>query len=326
MKGEHWRPCTNKERLFARADLLKSIRNFFDQRSVLEVETSVLSHAAGTDPNLDSISASYRDTQQKEKTLFLQTSPEFAMKRLLANGSGAIFQICKAFRNAEQGDKHNPEFTLLEWYQPGYDEFQLMDEVMALVKSLYPPEHIFQQHWQRITYQNLFEQHLGFNPHTIELEKLQQLAKKKINIELEQANKDTWLDLLFSHLIEPDLQEPVFIYDYPASQAALAVVEKNTNGQEIARRFELVIDGMEIANGYYELTDVDEQRRRFSHELEKRHEQEKVINPIDENFLAAMGYGLPVCAGVAVGLDRLLMLISGTKSINDVLAFPLDRA
>lgn len=326
MNGEQWRPSTNKELLFIRADLLKNIRNFFEQRSVLEVETSVLSHAAGTDPNLDSISASYRDSQQKEKTLFLQTSPEFAMKRLLANGSGAIFQICKAFRSAEQGDKHNPEFTLLEWYQPGYDEHQLMDEVMALLKSLYPPEHMFQQQWKRITYQNLFEKHLGFNPHTIELEKLEQIAKTKIDIEIEKLNKDTWLDLLFSHLIEPEIQEPVFIYDYPASQAALAVTEENADGQKIARRFELVINGMEIANGYFELTDSEEQRRRFSHDLEERHAQDKMINPIDENFLAAMDSGLPVCAGVAVGLDRLLMLISGTKSIDDVLAFPLDRA
>lgn len=326
MNGEQWRPSTNKGLLFARAELLKSIRIFFEQRSVLEVETSVLSQAAGTDPNLDSISASYQDPQKKEKTLFLQTSPEFAMKRLLANGSGAIFQICKAFRNAEQGDKHNPEFTLLEWYQPGYDEHQLMDEVMELLKSLYPSEHILQRQWQRITYQNLFEQHLGFNPHTVGLEQLEQFARNKIDIELKQENKDTWLDLLFSHLIEPELQEPVFIYDYPASQAALAVVEVNAEGQNVARRFELVINGMEIANGYFELTDAEEQRRRFSHDLEERHAQEKKINPIDENFLAAMDIGLPVCAGVAVGLDRLLMLISDTKSINDVLAFPLDRA
>ncbi|PCJ43407.1 MAG: elongation factor P lysine(34) lysyltransferase [SAR86 cluster bacterium] len=340
MRNEHWRPRADKDRLFARATLLKNIRAFFEQRNVLEVETPVLSHAAGTDPNLDSISATYRaDSQQaehnKEQTLFLQTSPEFAMKRLLADGSGAIFQICKAFRNAEQGARHNPEFTLLEWYQPDFDEHQLMDEVMTLLMALgqsFHPQKNFsqqpflQQHWHRLTYQSLFEQYLNINPHTISSEELARFAKTKINIELEHANKDIWLDLLFSHSIEPLLLEPVFIYEYPATQAALATIEKNMDGIEIARRFELVINGMEIANGYYELTDVDEQRRRFLNDQKIRQEQKKANNPLDENLLAAMAHGLPACAGVALGLDRLLMLICGADSIDEVLAFSLDRA
>ena len=326
MKNEQWRPSTNKDRLFARSDLLKSIRSFFGQRSVLEVETPVLSQAAGTDPNLDSISANYLDAKQKEQTLFLQTSPEFAMKRLLADGSGAIFQICKSFRNAEQGARHNPEFTLLEWYQPGYDEHQLMNELMTLVQILYPQQRSIQQQWQKQTYQNLFEQHLGINPHAIHSEELERFVEKEINIEIEQANKDIWLDLLFSHLIVPQLQKPIFIYDYPVSQAALAAIGKNNDGIEIARRFELVIGGMEIANGYFELTNVEEQRKRFSYDQKIRQEQQKATNPIDENLLAAMKHGLPSCAGVALGLDRLLMLISGAKSIDEVLTFPLDRA
>ena len=326
MKDEQWRPSTNKDRLFARADLLKSIRSFFEQRSVLEVETPTLSQATGTDPNLDSITANYQDVQQKEKTLYLQTSPEFAMKRLLADGSGAIFQICKSFRNAEQGARHNPEFTLLEWYQPGYDEHQLMNELMLLVQSIYPQDHSIQHVWQKQTYQNLYEQHLGINPHSIHHEELERLAKKEINIEIKQANKNTWLDLLFSHLIEPHIKEPIFIYDYPVSQSALAATGKNNDGIEIARRFELVIGGMEIANGYFELTDVEEQRRRFSNDQKIRQEQQKATNPVDENLLAAMTHGLPSCAGVALGLDRLLMLISSARSIDEVLTFPLDRA
>ncbi|MDG2090785.1 MAG: EF-P lysine aminoacylase EpmA [Gammaproteobacteria bacterium] len=326
MKDEQWRPSTNKDRLFARADLLKSIRSFFEQRSVLEVETPTLSQATGTDPNLDSITANYQDVQQKEKTLYLQTSPEFAMKRLLADGSGAIFQICKSFRNAEQGARHNPEFTLLEWYQPGYDEHELMNELMLLVQSIYPQDHSIQHVWQKQTYQNLYEQHLGFNPHVIHCEELERLAKKEINIEIKQANKDTWLDLLFSHLIEPHLKEPIFIYDYPVSQSALAATGKNNDGIEIARRFELVIGGMEIANGYFELTDVEEQRRRFSDDQKIRQEQQKTTNPVDGNLLAAMTHGLPSCAGVALGLDRLLMLVSNAQSIDQVLTFPLDRA
>ncbi|MFL2840717.1 MAG: EF-P lysine aminoacylase EpmA [Pseudohongiellaceae bacterium] len=327
MSHEHWRPAANKNKIFARASLLKNIRTFFEQRSVLEVETPILSYAAGTDPNLDSISAMYQaGSSLKKQELFLQTSPEFPMKRLLAAGSGAVFQICKSFRNGEQGAMHNPEFSLLEWYQPGYDEHLLMDEVMALVQSLYPQNHFFQQQWHRVNYQNLFEQHLNINPHIARSEELARLAKTEIDIELEQANKDVWLDLLFSHLIEPQLYEPVFIYDYPSSQGALASIEENTDGIEIARRFELVINGMEIANGYYELTDSEEQRERFLNDQKIRQEHKKTSNPIDENLLAALHHGLPSCAGVAVGLDRLLMLICGANSIDEVLTFPLDRA
>lgn len=331
MNNVLWQPAASKDRLFARADLLKKIRIFFEQKGVLEVETPILSHAAGSDPSLGVIPVSYQaDSHQKEQTLFLQTSPEFAMKRLLASGSGAIFQICKSFRNAEQGARHNPEFTLLEWYQPGFDEYQLMDEVMDLVQFVMQslsPEVIYpKEKWQRYTYQSLFEQHLGINPHKVELEDLVDLAKSTIDIELEHASKDTWLELLFSHLIEPQLQDPVFIYEYPATQAALAKIEINSEGIEVARRFELVIEGMEIANGYYELTDVNEQRRRFSYDQKVRLEQQLNQNPIDENLLAALQSGLPSCSGVALGLDRLLMLICEARSIDEVLAFPLNRA
>jgi lysyl-tRNA synthetase class 2 len=327
MKAEHWRPSAAKDKLLARSVLLKNIRSFFEQIGVLEVETPVLSHAAGSDPNLDAISASYQTgSLQKEKTLFLRTSPEFAMKRLLADGSGAIFQICKSFRNAEQGARHNPEFTLLEWYQPGYDEHQLMDEMMTLLQRVCPPDFFSAQQWQKLTYQSLFEHYLDINPHTISLRSLEALARATIDINMEQADKDVWLDLLFSHSIEPQLQEPVFIYEYPATQAALAATGKTAEGYEIARRFELVIGGMELANGYYELTDADEQRRRFSHEQTIRQDQGKSQAPLDENLLAALAHGLPSCAGVALGLDRLLMLICGSASIDEVLAFPLDRA
>jgi elongation factor P--(R)-beta-lysine ligase len=331
MSNEHWQPVASKDRMFARADLLKRIRSFFELRGALEVETPILSHAAGTDPNLDPIPVSYRaDTKQQEQTLFLQTSPEFAMKRLLASGSGAIFQICKSFRNAEQGARHNPEFTLLEWYQPGFNEQQLMDEVMALVQflleSLSSKNLYFQENWQRLSYQSVFENHLGLNPHTASVEDLEKRANAAFDIEIEHANKDVWLDLLFSHLIEPQLQEPVFIYDYPATQAALAKIEKNPDGIEVARRFELVIKGMEIANGYYELTDEAEQRKRFTHDQEEKSKQGLMNNPLDENLLAAMQSGLPDCSGVALGIDRLLMLICDASTIDEVLTFPLNRA
>ncbi len=331
MSKERWQPVASKDRLFARADLLKNIRGFFETRGVLEVETPVLSHATGTDPNLDSITATYRTGyQQNESILFLQTSPEFAMKRLLASGSGAIFQICKSFRNGEQGTRHNPEFTMLEWYQPGFDEFQLMDEVMALMlfvlKKLNSPLNYPEEKWQRLSYQALFEQYLDIDPHTASEEDLAKRAKNEFDVEINQANKDTWLDLLFSHLIEPQLQDPVFIYEYPATQAALAKIELRSDGIKVARRFELLIKGMEMANGYFELCDEKEQRRRFSHDQVVRRERQLINYPVDENLLAAMESGLPSCAGVALGLDRLLMLISDASSIDEVLAFPLDRA
>lgn len=300
--------------------MLKAVREFFQRRGVLEVETPIMSQAIGTDPNLEPITANYLAGKQ-EQQFFLQTSPEFAMKRMLAAGSGAIFQICKAFRNDESGARHNPEFTMLEWYRPGFDEHQLMDEVMDLVEQLCP-----QNNWQRLSYQQLFEQYLEINPHSASSADVAQLAKSKIAIDLQDANKDTWLDLLFSHLIEPQLLTPVFIYDYPGSQAALAKVELNAEGHSIARRFELVIKGMEIANGYFELTDPEEQQRRFFHDQQIRHEQQKSNNPLDENLLAALSEGLPDCSGVALGLDRLLMLATGATSIDEVLAFPLARA
>ncbi len=320
MTDRQWQPSANKDRLIARAKLLKETREFFLQRGVLEVETPIMSQATGTDPNLEPITVNYLAGKQTQQ-FFLQTSPEFAMKRLLASGSGAIFQICKSFRNDESGGRHNPEFSMLEWYRPGFDEYQLMDEVMALVDHLCP-----QENWQRLSYQQLFEQFLDINPHALSSVELSQFARRSIAVDFPGANKDTWLDLLFSHLIEPQLQSPVFIYDYPGSQAALAKVEKNDEGHQIARRFELVIRGMEIANGYFELTDPAEQQRRFLHDQQIRRKQQKGNYPLDENLLAALNAGLPDCSGVALGLDRLLMLVSGAASIDEVLSFPMGRA
>ena len=316
----NWQPTSSKDRLLARAALLREVRDFFYQRAVLEVETPVMSRATGSDPNLEPVTASCQTDFQQEQ-FYLQTSPEFAMKRLLAAGSGPIFQICKAFRSGERGLRHNPEFTMLEWYRPGFSEHDLMDEVMSLVQKLFP-----QDQWQRLSYQQVFEQFLGINPHTTSPENLAQLAHETLAIEFTDVNKDTWLDLLFSHLIEPQLLTPLFIYDFPASQAALARVEENTDGHVIARRFELVMGGMEIANGYLELTDPVVQQQRFLQDQQTRSLQQKVVHPLDENLLAALAEGLPDCSGVALGLDRLLMLICGAASINEVLAFPLDRA
>ncbi len=319
---ELWRSVAQRNILQARADLLKAVRSYFEEQEVLEVETPVLSKSAVTDPQLDPMRAEFREHPlQSAQEFFLQTSPEFAMKRLLAGGSGSIYQICKSFRNGESGRKHNPEFTMLEWYRLGFNEHQLMDEVKVLVQSLYP-----QSSWQKLSYQQLFQKTLGFNPHAISLSEIAKIGHQNINIDGQSFDKDAWLDLLFSHLIEPEINSPLFVFDFPASQAALAKKAMNEEGFEIGRRFELIIGGMEIANGYFELTDANEQQERFMSDQAKRTQQNKINNPIDENLLAALENGLPECAGVALGLDRLLMLICGLSSIEEVLAFPISRA
>lgn len=301
--------------------MLQDLRAFFAAAGVLEVETPILSRYSITDPQIWPMQADYLSVPGSPvEKHYLHTSPEFAMKRLLAAGSGPIFQVCKVFRNAEKGSRHNPEFTMLEWYRPGFDDQQLMDEVMALVKILLPGGQ-----WRRLSYQQLFREYLDIDPLSIDTDTLAAMAGREIETSFADvpADRDTWLDLLYSHVIEPQLQEPVFIHDYPASQAALAEIATNNQGLPVARRFELVIGGMEIANGYKELLDPQEQAQRFQRDLQK---ETPVPRRADENLLSALEYGLPACAGVAVGLDRILMLQCDAKSIEEVLSFPIERA
>jgi lysyl-tRNA synthetase class 2 len=321
MSADEWWPLTNKDVLHARAKLLQDIRQFFLDADILEVETPIISRYSNTDPQLEPFRVAYVSSEQAQaEARFLQTSPEFAMKRLLAAGSGPIYQICKVFRNAELGRRHNPEFSMLEWYRPGFDEHQLMDEVEALIKSVLP-----QISPHRCSYQQLFLSHLDIDPFTAMPEELGELARRKLDLSFQdqELNSDAWLDLLFSHVIEPQLSGAVFVYDYPPSQAALAEVETNSAGLRVARRFELIIEGMEIANGYRELRDPQEQRRRFEQDLEKTGEAGRLA---DTYLLDALEYGLPACAGVALGLDRLLMLQFEASSIEEVLSFPFTRA
>lgn len=320
MNNHSWQPTTSLEVLRLRAVTLKQIRSFFEQRGVLEVETPLLSHAIGSDPNLDPIEAHCQQHGSKEK-LFLQTSPEFSMKRLLASGSGPIFQICKAFRSGEAGPKHNPEFTMLEWYRPGFEHDQLMDEVEELMAEILEITNI-----PRISYRDVFRQHLGIDPHTASASEIKSLAQQKIDIALDSKDKDIWLELLYSHLIEPELKDAVFIHDYPKTQAALARIEKDQQGVEVARRFELVVSGLELANGYFELSDPGELLRRFNSDQLIRKQRAQPQNPLDHNLLAAHQHGLPSCAGVALGIDRLIMLAAGVDSIEEVISFPEDRA
>ncbi len=321
--GPRWRPAVGPEALRARARLLRGIRRFLDERGVLEVETPVLSRAGTTDPAIDSLATRFTGPGAAAGLpLWLHTSPEFPMKRLLAAGSGPIYQICRVFRDGEAGRLHNPEFTLLEWYRPGFDLARLMDEVSALVRSLLPAC----AGDTRATYGDLFQRHLGIDPHRASVDELRRAARAAgVDPSLEAGDRDAWLDLLMSHCIEPRLPDGLcFVHDYPASQAALARLRPGD--PPVAERFELYLDRVELANGFHELADAAEQRRRFEGDLARRRAEGRPGPPLDEALLQALAAGLPDCSGVALGVDRLLMRVVGADRIDQVLAFPIDRA
>lgn len=321
-----WQPAATLDVLAARARLLAGIRAFFAVAGVMEVETPALSAGAATNPALESLQTLYCGPgAPPDGRLFLHTSPELPMKRLLAAGSGPIFQICKVFRAGERGRLHNPEFTLLEWYRPGFDHHALMDELEALVCQVSG----YSRRAQRMSYRELFFAHLGIDAHRADVDVLRQRALTAGiggAAQLDLGGRDAWLDLLLTHCIEPRLRGRgmVLVYDYPASQAALARVRPGDPA--LAERFELYLDGIELANGFHELTDAGEQRRRFVEDLARRDALDLPRVPMDERLLAALEAGLPGCSGVALGVDRLLMLATGRRSIEEVLAFPIERA
>ncbi|MCK5880441.1 MAG: EF-P lysine aminoacylase GenX [Sinobacterium sp.] len=298
-------------RIKHRADFLRLIRKFFQDKNILEVDTPLLAPAAITDVHIDPI--------KTPASGFLQTSPEYAMKRLLVAGSGDIFQLCKAFRQEEIGKKHREEFTLLEWYRLGFDQWQLMEEVADLVELL-----LGIANFEYVSYRQAFLDHIGIDPFTISDVDLAKEARQHVDIQMRFASRDDWLDLLMSHLIEPYLGEksPTFIYDYPTSQAALAIVNKDAQGQVVAERFELYYKGLELCNGYHELSDASELRKRFNQDNLTRLKLGKKVLPVDKQFLSAMEQGLPACSGVAVGVDRLLML---SLAVDDIAATELIR-
>ena len=306
--------------------MLARIRAFFTERAVMEVETPILSRHAVTDPALQSLRIEPGGTGAAR---WLHTSPEFPMKRLLAAGSGPIYQVCKVFRDDERGHRHHPEFTLLEWYRPGFTLRQLMDEVAALVR--YVLDHLGHRPKlaeERIGYRELFRSRLVLDPWSASL-----AARRSAAIGLGvpgaaqlDLDADGWLDLLLSHCLEPDLGRDgmTFVYDYPPSQAALARIRSGVF--PAAERFELYVDGMELANGFQELTDAAEQRHRFEQDLEQRRSRNLAAVPMDPELLDALAAGMPETAGVALGLDRLLMVAIGARHIDQVLAFPVERA
>lgn len=316
-----WQPSASIDTLRARAELLARVRVFFAERGVLEVDTPLLCRAGATDVLLESVLAA--DPLGGARPWYLQTSPEFAMKRLLAAGSGPIYQLCKAFRQGEAGRHHNPEFSMLEWYRPGWDDQQLMDEVVALASLVVGPRPV-----EQISYREAFQRQLGIDPHRASLDELRALAREHVCVGFDSDERDTWLDLLISHCLQPGFGRGCFTFlrGYPASQAALARIEQDELGVPVARRFELYIDGIEIANGYHELVDAAEQAVRFAVDNARRATLGLPEVVVDEHLLQAMQAGLPECAGVALGFDRLVMLALGAERLGEVLSFSADRA
>jgi lysyl-tRNA synthetase class 2 len=308
-----WRPGASRHAVEARAILLCKIRTFFSDRKVLEVETPLLSRAGNSDPNIQSFST---DSSPKR---FLRTSPEYAMKRLLAAGFKDIYELGRVFRAGEKGRFHNPEFTLLEWYRCGWDYLGLASEVSELIR--YCGEGQFDD-WpeQRLTYRDLFMEHTGLDPFRCTETDLSAVAVER-GIRAGSLGQQEWLDLILSQVIEPGLpgETITIVYDYLPEQAALARIRPGNS--PVAERFEVYLGQLELANGYQELTDGNEQLERFERERKLRHAGGEETAPIDHDLIAAMRHGLPDCSGVALGVDRLLMSLLKLEQIDAVVAF-----
>lgn len=321
---QDWRPTASLTALKQRAALYARIREFFAQRDVLEVDTPLLSQGTVTDVYLDAFETEYQFAADgKSHSLFLQTSPEFALKRLLASYQTSIYQLSKAFRHEGHGRWHNPEFTMLEWYRVGKDHHDLMDEITEFLQCILDVKDT-----QRMTYQQAFLEFLDIDPLHDSTQRIAEVFEQH-HIELNSAypvGHDDMLQLLFSYHIEPKIGQeyPCFIYEYPASQSALAKL--NVQNPRIADRFELYYKGAELANGYNELQNAEEQQRRFAHDNRLRRTFRLDEKPVDNRLVSALEHGLPQCAGVAMGIDRILMLKHGYDHIEQVLAFPVERA
>lgn len=313
-----WQPTASIKNQRLRAQLLMDIRKFFADRGVLEVETPLLSQHTVTDIHTESFHTSPCWRGRENRSYYLQTSPEYAMKRLLAAGSGPIFQICKAFRNDEIGLQHNPEFSLLEWYRLNFSCQDLMDETDELLQLTLSSKKVL-----RLSYEELFLKYFGINPQKASVNQLQSLTDQfPLENSKCKTDRDTLLQFLFSETIGPQIgfDAPLFVYYFPASQAALAKI--HPQNPAVSLRFEVYIQGVECANGFEELTDAKEQQQRFINDNIKRRQQGLPPIAIDKRFLNALAHGLPPCAGIAVGLDRLLMIKAKTKNIQDVVSFP----
>jgi len=320
-----YQPTCSIDALKARAEMYHKIRQFFAERNVLEVETPVLSQAGVTDVHLASVQVQ-RHIYGKLNTQYLQTSPEFPMKRLLASGSGAIYQICKVFRDDEHGRKHNSEFTMLEWYRPNLDLKALMHETADLLETCLA--HRFGEVRPYIlNYKHAFQDRLDINPLQATLKQLKETANRVgLNLDLGD-DRLGYMDLLFSHFVEPSLgfDAPVFLTDFPPEMASLAKVKTDEDGELVAARFEVYIEGLELANAYDELLDADVLAGRFDADNAERAQQGLPVIPTDQYLLAALPH-MPECSGIALGIDRLLMVAMNKMKIDQVIAFPAEIA
>ena len=325
---QDWQPSASFDALRLRARLNAAIRRFFDERGVIEVETPVLSRAGNTDLNIASFSLEFSGrTDGAPRTRWLRTSPEYPLKRLLAAGFGDCYELGRVFRDGEAGGRHNPEFTMLEWYRVGWDHRQLILETAALVGTALALVGR-KAELKQVSYHALYREQLGIDPATASDEQLRAVLGD-IVIDPDGLTRDDWLDLLMTHRLQPSFpaDQLLALYNYPASQCALARIRGDSpDGVPVAERFELYLGPLELANGYHELADAAEQGARFDRDLQRRVERRDVQPPRDENLLAALSAGLPACAGVALGVDRLMMAMLGTTRIADVLAFDFVRA
>ena len=323
--SQHWRPTATYPALQLRARFNRLVREFFHARGVLEVETPVLSVAGNTEPNIASFSLRFSGrTDGAPPTRWLRTSPEFALKRLLVAGIGDCYELGRVFRDGEAGSRHNPEFTLLEWYRVGWDHLRLLEETIELVQAALALVGRTAR-VERVSFRDLYWQQLQLDPFQADLDTLAQ-ALGDVRIDPTGLGRDDWLDLLMTHRLQPAFAPDrlLAVYDWPASQAALARIRPDD--PPVAERFELYLGALELANGYHELVDANEQRARFERDVAVRAQRGLPAVPIDEALLAALAHGMPACAGVAVGVDRLLMALLDTDRIAEVLAFDFAHA
>ena len=322
-----WTPSASRDAIRLRAWLNRLAREFFHARNVLEVETPVMSLAGNTDPNIASFQLQFAGrTDGAPRARWLRTSPEFALKRLLAAGIGDCYELGRVFRDGEAGGRHNPEFTMLEWYRVGWDHLRLIEEAAELVRaalSLLGRDAALRV----VRFRDLYRDALGIDPFLAGEDDLR-AALGDVEIDPAGLSRDDWLDLLMTHRLQPALDPAglLAIIEYPASQCALACVRDDGDGLPVAERFELYLGPVELANGYHELRDASEQRARFIRDGTLRRARCDGVPPMDERLLAAIEAGLPACAGVALGVDRLLMAMLETSRIADVLAFEFNRA
>ncbi|WGE50619.1 elongation factor P--(R)-beta-lysine ligase [Actinobacillus equuli subsp. haemolyticus] len=322
LENIEWKPTASIQNLIKRSQIMAEIRQFFKDRGVLEVETPALSEFSVTDVHLSTFSTQFLSPFASEaKTLHLMTSPEYHMKRLLAAGSGSIFQLCRVFRNEEAGKRHNPEFTMLEWYRPHFDMYRLINEVDDLLQQILDCEPA-----ESYSYQFVFQTYVGLDPLSATRAQLVEKARKHGFPCEDDENRDTLLQFLFSEIVEANIgkERPTAVYHFPSSQAALAQI--SSEDHRVAERFEVYYKGLELANGFHELSDAKEQMRRFEQDNVQRVQMGLPAQQLDTRFLAALKAGIPNCSGVALGVDRLMMIAMNAEKIDEVMAFGVENA